>query len=360
MMINAITVKMLVTFPRNLVQYCANAAPLAVIYSTAVALALFWLIRRVYFTKSTIIGEARRLGGNTAAIFTGIAVFATLVLNILPIMRTFPEIIRLVLLQKTYVEIIAFALILVLIFGASCSIESIARVHEFFLPVSGIVFFAFIIMLIPNFKTDNLFPVFGTGIMDILTKGISAMSIFTDILALNIMIPYTKELDNYRKAGTKAILTGGVCSLLIILSYTFCYAYPASKNFIIPVYQLERLVNLSDFFSRLESLFQFIWSISILLYISMYIWVLAAVFKETFYLPHKKPLIAPIVLFLSGTAFICETLSEIISFEEQITRWIYIPAFIIPMFIGIVSHETFKRKSNPKGNVRSMSRDGRQ
>lgn len=334
--INAIVVKMLVTFPRSIFAYCGNSAWLAMVYVTAVAFGLFSVIHRLYRTDKNVIGLAERVGGTVLRIITGILVFLVLSLNFVSIIRVFPEIIRLVLLQKTYVEIIGTVFVLVVIFGASCGIGAIARVHQIFLPVAGIVFLAFLIMLVPDLHFGYILPILGNGIKSIAVSGLSAMSVFSDLLVLNILIPKMKSVESYRKSGNKAILAGGVCSVLIFLFYGLCYAYPVSKEFIIPVYQLERLINLSDFFSRLEALFQFIWSISILLYSAMYAAVLAQVWGETFNLHHKKPLIAPAVIMLVGFALLPNSLNDMITVESVINRWIYIGAFLIPIIIGVL------------------------
>lgn len=334
--INAIVVKMLVTFPRNIFVYCGNAAWLTAVYATAVAFGLFCVILRMYPSKTNVIALADRVGGRALRIITGSAVFAVLALNFVSIVRVFPAIIRLVLLQKTYVEIIGTVFVFVVIFSASCGIEAIARVHQLFLPVSGVVFLAFLIMLVPDLHFEYIMPVFGNGLKSIFTDGLSTLSIFTDLLVLNILLPKMKETQNYKKAGSKAIVVGGVFSILIFLFYGLCYVYPASAEFIIPVYQLERLINLSDFFSRLEALFQFIWSISILLYSALYASVLGDVWRDTFGLHHSKPLIAPIIIGLVGVAVIPESLNDMLHFEGIINKWLYIPAFAIPLLIGTV------------------------
>ena len=334
--INAIVVKMLVTFPRNIFVYCANASWLTAIYATAIAFGLFFVIQKLYPAKNNVIALADRVGGRGVRIITGIAVFTVLALNFVSIVRVFPAIIRLVLLQKTYVEIIGTVFVLVVIFGASCGIESIGRVQQLFLPVAGVVFGAFIIMLIPDMNFAYLMPIFGNGLKSIAIDGLSTLSVFTDLLVLNILLPKIKDSETYRKAGKKAILIGGACSVLIFFLYGACYSYPASTEFIVPVYQLERLINLSDFFSRLEALFQFVWSISILLYSALYGAVLAEVWRDTFGLKHSKPLIAPIIIGLVGVAVIPESLNDMLHFEGIINKWLYIPAFVIPLLIGII------------------------
>ena len=205
-----------------------------------------------------------------------------------------------------------------------------------FFPVAGIVFVAFIIMLVPEMDFNNLFPILGKGLPAVFFGGLEGMSIFTDLLLLNILIPYMKNVDAYRKSGTKAIVIGGGCACVILFLYALSYVYPASAEFIIPVYQLERLINLSDFFSRLEALFQFIWSISILLYCSLYVAILSLVWRDTFDLRHSKPLIAPISIILVGAAALPVSLNDMLAVEAHINRWIYIPAFLIPLLSGVV------------------------
>lgn len=335
-MINAIIVKMLLTLPRSIFASCGQAAWLAGIYVTAIALAVFFGIKKLYSGNENVIGIARRVGGRPLKIIVGLSVFLVLALNIVSILRIFPEIVRLVLLQKTYFEIIGTVFIAAVIFGASCGLESVARVQEMFLPVAGVIFAAFIIMLIPEMDFNNLFPILGNGASAVFLHGLEGMSIFTDLLLLNILIPFMKNTDAYRKAGTKAIIIGGVCACLILFLYALTYVYPASAEFIIPIYQLERLINLSDFFSRLEALFQFIWSISILLYCSMYIAVLSLVWRDTFDLRHSKPLIAPISIMLVGIAILPATLNDMIAVESFINKWIYIPSFLIPIIMSTI------------------------
>ena len=345
--INAIVVKMLVTFPRNIFVYCANASWLTAIYTTAIAFGLFWVIQKLYPTRENVIALADRVGGRIVRIITGVAVFTVLALNFVSIVRVFPAIIRLVLLQKTYVEIIGTVFVLVVIFGASCGIEAIARVQQLFLPVAGVVFGAFLIMLVPDIHFGYLMPIFGNGIKSIMVDGLSTLSIFTDLLVLNILLPKIKNSDTYKKSGKKAILFGGACSVLIFFFYGACYSYPASTEFIVPVYQLERLINLSDFFSRLEALFQFIWSISIFLYSALYGAVLAEVWRDTFGLRHSKPLIAPVIIALVGVAVIPESLNDMLHFEGIVNKWLYIPAFAIPLIIGII-YKLFHVKQSEK------------
>lgn len=344
MMINAIAVKMLMTFPRSLFENCGNSVWLAVILSTVAVYGMVWIIGRMYTSDKSLVGLSEQLGGKGLKIAVGTAVFIILSLNLVSVLRIFPEIIRLVLLQQTYTEVIGLAFLAVIVIGAACGIEAIARVHSFFIPIAAGAFGVFLLMLIPNLSISKLFPILGKGISSLFLKGSSAISVFNDILLMNILIPYTNLGVNYKKAGLRSVIFGGICCLLIVLFYGMIYVYPTSAELLIPVYQLERVINLGDFFSRLEALFQFIWSISILLYAIMYICTLSLLWKETFDLSHSKPLIVPITLLLASLAALPRSVNGMIEIERIIAKWNYIPSFLIILIIGIVSCETFMGK----------------
>lgn len=335
--VNAIVVRIIITFPRYIFEICGNSAYMAMIYVSGIAFLCFWATNPLYRAKMNVIGMSERLGGKPLRIITGICVFILLVLNFIPILRIFPEVIRLVLLQKTYTQIIAAVFAVCVVLGASLGIEAAARVHQLFLPIAAAVFVAFAIMLVPDLHFGYILPIFGNGCKSIFLKALPTMSVFTDLLMLNILIPEMKESETYKKVGFKAILYGGGCATLIFLVYGLCYSYPSSSQFIIPIYQLERLINLSDFFSRLEAVFQFVWAISLLLYSVLYAAVLAKIWSETFGLHHTKPIITPVIISLIGISLLPNSLNNMISFEISVNRWIYIPSLLIPLVIGLLN-----------------------
>lgn len=334
--INAITIKMLVTFPRNAIALCGNAAWISAIYCTLIAAGLFWLISAIYTSDKSVIEIAESIGGRWLQMIVGLVVFVVLAANFFPFINIFSEIIKLALLQQTPIEIIVLLLIVAIVLGAYCGIEAIGRVHGLFIPIIGAVFVIFILMLIPAFQIDNIMPVMGNGIYNLFVKNISFLSLFADLLMLNILIPYTKNIGEYKKSGIKGVFIGGAYAIIIFAAYGLSYAYPVSEKFIVPVYQLEKLIRLSNFFSRLEAVFQFVWSISILLYASLYAAVLAEVWRSGFRLKKSKPLILPVTAILVGAALFPGSFSQTIIWEDIINKWIYIPAFLIPIILGII------------------------
>lgn len=339
---NAITVKMLMTYPRAFILISGNAAWITSLYCTIIAVIAFTFIRYFYGINKNVIEIAGDCGGAWLRIVTGVAVFAVMTLNLISLIRIFPEIIKLVLLQKTYVELIGLVFLAVLVLGARCGIESIGRVHSIFIPIAGAIFLIFILLLIPEFNTEAAAPILGKGIFKVFGEGISGLSLFSDLLLLNILLPHSENLDAYKKSGTKGIIIGGICASIIVGAYCLSYVYPVSEIFYIPVYQLERLIHISSFFSGFEAIFQFIWTISIMLYGALYFAVLTDVWKLTFRLKESAPLLSPIAVMIVGVAMLSKSMSDMVDVEFSIMKWIYIPALFIPLIFGIISKYKYK------------------
>ena len=349
MLINAVTAKMLITFPHNIIVVCKNAAWISSIYIVLLAALLFGLICMVYSSDKNVIELAEKYGGKPLRTFTGLAVFAVLFLNFFSQIRIFPEAIRLVLLQTSYVELIGLLLAVGLVLGAYCGLGAVARLQELFLPIAGIVFALFILFLIPTVTNDNIFPLLGDGAQSLFIDNISFLSVFTDLLLLNLLLPYMENAKDYKRSGFKVIAIGGAVIVIIVTTYCLSYPYPVTEKYLMPVYQLERLIRLGNFFSRLEAVFQFIWSISILLYGSLYIFMMSEVWRSGFGLKQSQPLILPVTAIMIGASVIPDSLAGMVNWETQINKWLYIPAFAIPLIFGI---------TDKLFHVKHLSKDG--
>lgn len=336
-LINLISIKMLLTFPRNMVISSGNAAWMEGVLATILTLILFWITTSLYKSNDNVISLAEQAGGKGLRIFIGILLIIILIANISSSMRSFPESVRTVLLPNSPLELIILAFAITIAIGAYNGIESLSRIHSIFLPIAGIVLIFFFILLFPHFKINNIFPIYGNGIPKILLHGASSVSIFSDLIVLNLLLPYCKNRQEALKSGYHSILISGFIVIMILFSYTLVYPYPSSTEFIMPVYQLTRIVKIGSFFERLEAFFEFTWSICMLLYASLYLYIICLVWKSTFKIPYYKPLIFPILIIISTIAFIPSSVVDMIRFQD-INIMIMTPlAFLLPIIFGIYS-----------------------
>ncbi len=345
LLINVISVKMLLTFPRIFIINSGNAAWIQATYNFIAVFLIFLVTKMLYRGKKNIIELAETAGGKPLKIVVGMIVFALLLINFSSIVRIFPESVKSVLLQDFKIEVIVIAFVVAIAIGAYIGIQSIAKINYIFMPTAGAVLLAFLLLLIPYYRFSNLMPIFGEGYKSIFLKGFNTVSLFSDMLFLNIFLPYCENVGEAKKSGTKALLISALIAVGILAAYCLVYPYPASKEFMIPVYQLARIIHLSSFFSRFEALFQFAWSILILLYSSIYVYAMCYVWQITFNLKFYRPLIFPIVLISSVIAMIPSSMLDLINTEEIKSLIVYPAAFLLPIIFGAVSRRYYGERT---------------
>jgi len=336
LLINAISVKLFLTFPYKMVLNSGSAAWIQSIYVSVIALLLFWGTYKLYSGcgQRDVVDLAEGAGGKVLKIITGTLVCAVLITNIAMTVRIFPESIKIYLLPTTPTEFILLMLAIATAIGAMCGIEALSRLHAFIIPICAVIMGVFFLMVIPYCRIDNLFPLLGTGAYNVFVKGFNWVSIFADILLLNLLMPYCENRKTALHCGFQAILWGGICAVVITLLYSTAYPYPIARQFIMPVYQLMRLVRIGDFFQRAEAIFEFVWSVSTMMYIAVYISVIAMVWQKSFDLKYHKAVIPPITIIIFAIAFMPSSVGVMLQNDTLLKNIIYPVAFILPALMA--------------------------
>ena len=333
-MINLICMKLFLTFPRELLSSAGNGAWMASLFITAAALFIFYLTSKIYRTNKTVLDIADEIGGKWFKVITGIILFTVIGFNLTFTLRIFPESVRIILLHNTPMTVIITLLCVGIGLGTYNGIESISRIASFFLPVAAAVMIFFVVLLVPHFNAKNIAPILGKGYKSIFLDSFNGIALFSDLIILNLLLPMCKNKDVAFKSGIKAILISGAAMTVILIALGLVYPRQFSENFIMPVYQLTRLVSIGDFFSRVEAFFEFLWSIAMFLYTSMYIYILCYIWKETFNLKYYKPLVAPIIAICAAISYMSESLMDTLNLYSQSYLYIYIITAVFPIFYG--------------------------
>ena len=281
---NLLSVKAIFAFPRTLFQTSANAAWIEVIYMTLIAWALIEISFLTYRIsgKKSIIDISGKIGGKPLKIAVSLLVVTALSVNFLTEIRMFSESVKLILLPRTDIEYIMILLATTVCIGQRRGLSAIATVNAIFFPIC-LVFLGFIVVFLgKSYNINNLFPVFGNGTKSILTGGIKNISCFGDIIAVNLLLSHAKDISVPKKSGRKALLIASLTMLFICLSYALCYPYPLSKDYLLPVYQLSKMIRAGEYFQRFEAFFEFVWEISQLLYSSIYVFLICETVAKAF------------------------------------------------------------------------------
>lgn len=337
LLIQLISIKLLLSYPREIILNSAQAGWMQLVFNTLCALFLFWLSMRIYGKKRNVIELAALKWGRTGKIIVGLIVMFSLFANFMSVMRIFPESVKIALLQDIDTRVLTAVFALVVYLGAMIGIEAAARINYIFLPIAGFVMICFLLLLIPQYNVKNLMPIFGNGVKSIFIDGFHSLSMFSDIIVLNILIPYSKNLESVRKSGYKAIIISGIAGVLILAAYSMVYPYPVSEDFIMPVYQMTRVVHFGGYFNRFEALFEFVWAILIFLYGAVYLFCMCYVWQITFNLKHLKPVGLPIAVLAASCALMSKSLADMVNLSGKLQYIIYPAVFILLIIMPLAA-----------------------
>jgi len=346
-MTHLICVKLLFMYPRHLIENSGTGAWIQVFFMSLIILIIYKITTVIYQKTGlfNILEISEKTGGKALKIFISIFVLISFTLNVSATIRSYPEVVKMVLLPTTPIEIIFLAFGIAVVYAAFCGIGSLAKLHRIFLPLAAGIFLLFFIFLLPKLHTNNLFPFFGNGAKKIFINGLSSLDIFVDLLVLNILLPRCKRVSDVKNAGFFAILVSGLFATLICLLYTLAFPYPMSQNFLYPVYQMARLIKLGEFFQRMEAFFEFIWSLSILLYTAFYLKIICLVIAEAFDLKYDKPLLIPVFSIITYLSFHLGDMRELLYNNGWIGVFLIFVSFFLPFILGGIDI-IFKKRGN--------------
>lgn len=344
---NLLITKMIFAFPRFLFKTSGNAAWLQAIYMSLLAYLLFLL--SIFFFRFTgnksVIQLAESIGKTPFKILVSLIISVLIITNAFIEVRTFAESVKIILLPKTKIEFIMIFFAVTVILGSLSGLGSLVTVNALFFPFCLFFLGALVASLFPSYNLNNIFPIFGTGVKNIFIGGIKDMYCFSDLIVLNLLLPYCKNVEMVKKSGKRAIIIGGITLTLICLAYGLTYPYPYSSEFLLISYQLSRMVRAGEYFQRFEALFEFIWTLTQLLYSSIYVVILCNVFSDTFKLRSYKPLVSCVVCALCFLAFLPDSVVMLLDKAYVFREYLAPIAYALPILIPITYVLTEKSRA---------------
>lgn len=231
-------------------------------------------------------------------------------------------------------------IILVLItYSLRRGLSTLARLNEVVFPLLAVSFFALIVFILPNIRTEFLEPVSYRSILPVLNASvgiIGILSYFTFIFIIGDMI---NNKESIRKVGFQISLFLLITITLTIIATLGSFSYAVVKRTQLPFLMAVKQISLFDTLERIESVVISTWIISDFVLISFFILCILHLFKSLFKLSDIRPLINInaillylLSLFLANNIFELQTFSNDFAIYSNIAFGVIIP--IIVFFIG--------------------------
>lgn len=238
-------------------------------------------------------------------------------------------------------------LAIAILFMATCfyivykGLVAISRCGTIFFIFNIILFILAVFSLISNFKIDGIFPLFEYGFMPIIKGTYLNISLNIFPLFFLLIIPKDNIVNNKKlaKSFMKTYLVSYVTAFLVITVTISTLGINMARLYEYPEYHILKLINIANFFQRVESVLSLQLISVFMMAISFYLYYLKTAFMQTFNIKNFKWLImlvfSIIMVVLSRIIFRDDTLAQnFIWHTYPILSGVFL--FLLPLLILII------------------------
>jgi len=333
-------------FPRYLVELSGPAAWLSSVAGLFLALLqvyLFYIILKPYPGENIMDITERTLGkvaGAALNIYYGFF-FITIAAGFT---RIFSEALLVSALPRTPISVVATSFMLIAVMGAYLGLETMARSTRLTYPfvLGGIVVLLF--GLLPRWEISNLFPILGSGPVNVFIKGGFNAAIVTEIFLAAVIVQSFKGQEVFGKITSRAMLMSFGYLIILEMVFIMTINWNSAQESTLPFYQLSRLIYFGRFFQRVESIFIIIWSFIGMIKISLTLYASAFVLAHAFRLPDHRPLVLPLAVIIYSLSFLPPDLPSSLELERIIRMHGVLPSIILPVLVLVL--DRFRRRGS--------------
>jgi len=282
--------------------------------------------------------------GKPIAVILGLLFFSYAIFYAGTNLREFAEIMKAYSFPFTPLYLTITCVLIVTAIFNYFGIECMVRVSViFFVPIAiGVVLI--LALAAPTYDAYLLRPFWGYGITNTVFTGILRSSAYSEILALTVIIKSLQGFKNFKKAGFLSLALSGIVLMISMMLYIMSFGYTLGQEKLSAFFELSRIIYISRFFQRVESVFLFIWVISSVITVAAAVYIALSTYCKVFRLKNHRPLIYPVEFLVFTVAILPDNVMQLMDINIQITRkYSLFLLYLVPVLVLIIS-AVFKKK----------------
>lgn len=335
-LINMVFVQAILYFPKEAADFSGSAGWMIPIGITIVAYIYFAIVTGFYRYSGSmdLLEISQRAAGRIMKIIVGLLTALLLIFLEASLLSKYAHSLKTISLDKSPLSYVLLFFLIGMVAAAYYGIEAVARISAFIVPVCIIGFLLITIGVIPEFNTDNLFPILGKGVDSIINGSTLSLRVFSPLLLVFFMIPFFKR-RNLKRVGYLSITISGIVTLWSTLAFFLTFPYEMAVDKKIPVYQMARLIEFGNYIQRVESVFVLVFSLSSILYMGALFAFITYIIAKTLDLERYRPIILPTAVIIYCLTFIIKRFSLNL-LVSQLTNILWILALLLPIIVLII------------------------
>lgn len=345
-LMNALIVKIILGFPQQLSGRAGSALWLSSLLSGLLMSAIIWLMVKLYdkFEGMDLYDIAQRVGGRPLRAITATLVLLALLGQSAVALRLAVE--GLSAATPYAIPPLLATLLIAVVMGITAyrGIEGLARVHAIFVPA---ILFALAFILIftsGNYRITNLFPFWGLGAANTVWQGVRHVTSYSDVLVLFLLYPYMNNKQQFRRTALWGVNLSTLFIVLANLSYILSLQYPECSEFVMPIFQLSRIITFGDYAQSLEAIFLPLWMLSSTLYLCLSFVLLVRAIGDGYGIQHYKFATLPAIFCILVLNYLPHSMMTAMNIGAQLNAYMSIPGLALPVVLLIIARLFTNRK----------------
>lgn len=300
-------ISMVRVFLANPVQVIAESGEIAwlvALLAGLVSMTIFFAFLYVYKRMPGDLYQiAEQLLGKWGARLIGVICIILFFTNATLLFRQFTENTLLTALPNTDFAVVSFGYALCVLFLIYTGIEAMGRSIYIILPFGFIGLTTVFFLLYPYYDWYYLTPWQGYGVSQMFLAALTSSGYnVSGILILALMAP---ALQNYRTVQNALVFGVGGSALIKSASigvFVLVFGVQVGLEKVLPFYEMARLVYLSRYVQRIESLFILLWVIAGTFAVAVALFFTLYMMAKIFELPAIRPVMPMAVIILEQAA----------------------------------------------------------
>lgn len=264
------------------------------------------------------------------------------------------EQIRTVFLPTTPATLTLFILITSMVIPSYFGIEVMGRSNLLVFFVISTVLIIWNLLMWPMANVNNIPPIFGPGIPQLLKQGILHSGFFIELIVYLMMRPYVRSYTSYKRSFYLVAMITLVIGMFRLLLVQLIMPYPVDDQVFFPFIEIVKLIYAGKFFEHLEAVYTVGWLVLALARLSFMVYVLVISAATLARAHNHRRFIPSIGALIYYIALLNTSLSDAIDFTDVVLvqRFSLIYGFIFSLFIAVSYAKLLKKKWAQKKQIK--------
>ena len=337
----------LVSVLKSLIDTTKSAVIINLIYIGVIAVLLTIFILRLItkFPNSDIIDISEFIGGTIFKKIIGIIFISYFIFTSSILLRNFSECLKIVYYPMTNVLFIILAFIVGISVVCRLRFSSFFKVNSFILLVFlASVFFVFLANC-NNFSFTNIFPILGSGFIDIFVYGTGNLFAFAGIGVIYFLPPLLKNSSHIKKISLISLFIGIAYFIITTLTVLFLFSHSIEIDQISILYSITRNIEFIGFLERLDAAFVLIWILQVICFVTLNIHLSLNIFKKITKIKDTNPIAIPLTIITFTIALFPKNYAISYFLETVIYKYLNISIiFVLGISILIIANLKLRKK----------------